>query len=195
MPIAQVSVGGKVTAAKTNEIIGAVNSGLVIPSVAGSGVTVDADTGVVSFAAATAVSLNDCFPPEFTAFDMVLQFNRSTSLSVGLRLRLAGTDNSATKYDLEQHFGNSAASTAGATANATQWANVSGTASTRAAIRATLFSPNTTDYTMGILAGAASGTLVQHFGLLHDVATAFDGLSLIVSTGNITGTIAVRGIA
>ena len=43
--------------------------------------------------------------------------------------------------------------------------------------------------------GTASGTLVQHFGLLHDVATAFDGLSLIVSTGNITGTIAVRGIA
>lgn len=153
------------------------------------------DYYTTAFTASSTVSLDSVFPTRYTSFDVVAQFERSTSLSVGIRLRLSGADNSASNYDLEQHFGSSATSSAGATANGSQWANVSGTAATRAVLRFTLFSPNTTDYTMGILQGAASGTLIQHFGLLHDVATAFDGLSLITSTGNITGTISVRGIA
>lgn len=169
--------------------------GAIIPTVAGTGVTVDTTTGLVSFTAATAVSLNDCFPSGFTKFDIVASFERSASLNAGLRLRLAGTDNAASNYDMEQHFGSSSSSTALATPNATQWANVTGTGSARVVLRATLFEPNTTAHTLGVLHSTSAGTLMQAFGLMHDVATAFDGLSLIAASGNITGTLAVKGLA
>lgn len=175
-------------------------SGLVavVPtSVAGSGVTVNA-AGLVTFTTATAVNVNGCFTSAYANY--LVQFRvptRSVAGQVQLRMRLAGTDNTASEYDYQRLVSSSTntASTTAAAANI--WDSIAG--GNRATQRGefTFFSPAVAvptflDANISDSDATANFARVGYSGW-HRASTAFDGFSLISSTGNITGTLKVYG--
>jgi hypothetical protein len=102
MALSLATVGAKITATFVNLIIARVNrqgvTAIIPTSVAGTTVTVSA-TGVVSFTAATSVSINGCFTTEFDNYEIALNVTSiATAANLELRLRVAGTDLSTSTY-------------------------------------------------------------------------------------------------
>jgi hypothetical protein len=205
LTVNNVSVGGKVTASKTNEIISEVNrmeGQYVIPtSVAGGGVTVDA-VGLVSFSAASSVTVNGCFTSTYANYRVVWDIpTTSANLNITMQLRVSGTS-AATAYDRIVNGGTGAvaAPTMVNNLNQTSWQVA---AATTAQHHSTLdlFRPAVAVGTVGLLSGigltnppTAAGTFaIQQAGLFHRTATAYDGFTLTPSTGTCTGTLRIYG--
>ena len=204
MTVSVVAVGGKITASKQNEIIAEVNRmGLqyVIPTVAGSGVSVDA-TGLVSFTAASSIIVNGCFSGSYANYRVVWDIpTTSTNNAMTMRLRFAGTD-AATAYDRLVLGGTGAAATASVAnnLNQTSWQVAAATTSQHHSTLE-LWRPAVAVATVGVLVGmgttnpptAAATFATQQANLFHRTATAYDGFSLTPSTGTFTGTLRVYG--
>lgn len=200
MAISLVTIGSKITAYITNLIISAVNrqqGSVMIPtSVAGTGVTV-ATNGKVSFTTATTVSINGCFTSEFDTYRVVVDISAtSTSNGGGIRMRLAGTDNSgATSYLGRQSYGTS--STWATAAYATSSFPYAAVAATEHFIIFDINAPALARPTRLQLVGSAfagtTATAETFINGKHNVSTAYDGFSLIPSTGNITGSLVIYG--
>jgi hypothetical protein len=167
---------------------------LITPtSVAGTGVTVSG--GQVSFSAATAVSVNGCFTTTYDNY--LLRFNGVSSVDTNctLRMRASGTDNSAASYGyaLLQGVSGGAGSSQATGQTSVQQALIN-TEGFHAAID--VYSPalaaNTRFQSNG---GKNTGTpyLAVFLGF-HAVASAFDGLTLLPASGNITGSLRIYGL-
>ena len=171
---------------------------IVPTSVAGTGVTVDAK-GRVTFAAATSISLNGVFTSAFDNYHIRMHVqSASAALGGTVRLRASGTDESGTNYSNQQTYTSGATIQTAATASITAWA-FSAVAGTEHATIADLFAPALAKATLMRLnnatftGAAANGT--TDYAARHNLATAYDGLSIIPSTGNMTGTLRVYGLA
>lgn len=193
--MAKTFVSGEVLTASDVNVYLATYMPMIPTSVAGSGVSYNTTTGLVTLTAASSASLNGVFVSPFTRFKIIASFNRSTSLNVSMRLRLSGTDNSAANYDRQLLLAAGASISGASTVNDTDWENFTGTGAGRIAADATIFEPNTTDFTQMMIETTSLGASYIKYGMIHDVATAFDGFSWITSTGNITGSLKVYGLA
>lgn len=202
MTISQVSVGGRVTAAKTNEVINAVNvAGFwqVIPaSVAGTGVSVDA-TGLVSFSSSPTVSVNGCFTSAFRWYRLVVEITTAANV-VGMRLRASGADDSTSNYDRQTLQGTAATASSANATGQTSWGSVCilSASHTEGSSDFVVYNPQRAARTR--LTGtvyssdATTATAAATIGARHRATTQFDGLTLIPGSGNITGTLKVYGI-
>lgn len=197
MTIDVVAVGGKVTAAKTNEIIAALGTIPVVPTVGGTGVTVNA-AGLVTFSASTVVNINGCFTSDFRNYEVVVDIpTTSVALNLTVRLRVAGADNSSAVYDSQALIGATATASASTAVAGTDWGITSGVRAqhastltfiapalaTRTAMKAETWSND---------ASGANSIYITRAGF-HRTASGFDGFSLIASTGNMTGTLKIYG--
>ncbi len=174
--------------------------GLVYPtSVAGTGASLSG--AVVSASSATSISVNGCFTTDFFRYEIGLDLTCSGAAVLGLVMRASGS-NASTAYD-EQH---------NATVNAS---NFPGQALNGSSIplnaqafagkingEIKLWNPATAVATTGlaIIGGQAnpmttSAALIQPMTIQHRTATAYDGFTITPSTGNLTGTVTIRGIA
>ena len=170
---------------------------LITPtSVAGSGVTLSG--GKVSFSAATAVSTNGCFSAAYDNYLVLMDFSAaSVSDNLALRLRLAGTD-AATAYitgltftSFNSNAGGFNGSALGVTGFLGLYNHTSG-----GAARVNIFSPALARKTIftadgGNFEAAGNGRTVQGE---HTTATAYDGFSVLPSSGNVTGSLRVYGM-
>jgi len=202
MAISLVAAFGKVTAAIANNIINMVNrQGLtsMIPTSAASG-TVGA-AGKVTFSGTSSVSVNGCFTSDFDNYLIVFDFTTSSTGTLGITLRAAGTD-AITAYDSNRFQVQAATAVGSQTLNAANWVASGGigitgatqsgelmvfgpflTAATRARVE-----NNITPNPMTATAGLYEGTL------LHRTVASYDGFTLTASTGSITGNVRVYGI-
>ena len=188
-----VSINGNGSVVGVTSVTGAGMDLIVPTSVAGTGVTLSG--GQVSFSAATTVSVNGCFT---TAYDnYLLRFNGVSSVDTNcsLRMRAAGSDNSASSYGYSLLQGvSAAASSSQATGQTSVQIALINTEGFHAAID--VYSPalaaNTRFQSNG---GKNTGTpyLAAFLGF-HAVASAFDGLTLLPASGNITGTLRIYGL-
>jgi hypothetical protein len=181
----------------------ATNATSVVPtSVAGTGVSFSAVTGLVSFSAATSVTVNGCFTSAFANYKLVWDVpTTSTNLNITMQLRASGTT-ATTAYD-RLVLGATGAAATPTVANNLNQASWQVAAATTAQHHSTLelFRPFVAVGTVGILAGngltnppTAAGTFaLQQSNLFHRTATAYDGFVLTPSTGNFTGTVAIVG--
>lgn len=203
MALSLVAVGAKITAAIVNGIINAVNAnglaGVVPTSVAGTGVTLGA-SGKVTVAAATTISINGCFTSAYENYLFIFDLTTSAASGFAVTLRLAGTD-AVTAYDSERFTAINATNAAVQSLNSASWVGSGGMgiagASQSGELR--LYSPalavatrakidnNITPNPMTTSAGMYIGTL------LHRTATAYDGITFTIASGNATGTIRVYG--
>jgi hypothetical protein len=159
-------------------------------------------TGTVSFTSASAISLNNVFTSSYRNYKIVLNVNCSIDgTTCFLKLRASATDSSASYY-----YGLAETSAGGVSAivngnNVTTGlflTKMRNSANARNGADVTLFNPQlametnyavTSGYNNGsIVAGAAGGGA-------HEVATAYDGFTLLASSGNLTGVVYTFGVA
>lgn len=174
--------------------------GAIVPtSVAGTGTTLSGS--VVTATTATSISVNGCFTTAFSLYEVTFDLTSSGAAVLGLTLRVAGT-NAVTAYDQQYN----------ATVNATNFpAQILNAASQALNAQAIIgkyngqirfFNPATAVATTAnmTLGGSANpmtaGTgFIQTSYLQHRTATAYDGFTITPSTGTLTGTLTIRGIA
>jgi len=162
----------------------------------GSG-SVDSN-GTVTFSGASSVSLNGCFTSTYDNYLVNCDFTASASVNILLRLRLNGTDSSAS-YQRQLL---TADTTTVSAAKAIDGSEVLFTPAntSRNSFKMDLFGPALARPTTGqsiagenANVGASIAFRLAAFG--HNVSTAYDGLTIYSSTGNITGTLRVYGYA
>ena len=202
MALSLATVGGKITAAFINAIIGLVNrqgATAVIPtSVAGTGVTLGAG-GKVSFAASTAVSVNGCFNSDFDTYRIEIDSTSSGAAVYTLVERLSGT-NAITAYDLQTNATVNGTNFPEQSLNQTSWTMNAQSFAGKTNMGIDLYNPALAVATTGLatVGGAAnpmttSAALIQVLFLSHRTTTAYDGFTLTASTGTITGSIRIYG--
>ena len=169
---------------------------LITPtSVAGTGVTLSG--GQVTFTAATTVSVNGCFTSTYDNYMMFLNVpSASGNADFNYRMRLAGTDASGANYSYA--YMNVASAFAGVrTLNATSGL-LGGYGASMGHTTVTVQMPALAQRTgMRAIGNAGTGAAYQLYdlGATHDVATAYDGISILASGGaNITGTLRIYGL-
>jgi hypothetical protein len=172
----------------------------VVPTsiVKGASGTASVSTGgAVTFSGTESIALNDVFSSTYQNYYILVVVSGSTSLNVNSRLRLSGTDASDTTY-ASQGLTASATSVSGARVTSQTSINL-GEASTSdsSTMVVTTFRPNLavpTLFNTNFLRNATSNLPAIHFGVgMHVNSTAYDGITFIASTGNITGNIRVYG--
>lgn len=183
---------------------GGVASGLnlITPSTvtATSGTIAINTNGSVSLTTVTtAFSINGVFSSTYKNYLVLMDVVASGSAAVNLRLRAAGTD-SATDY-YTQRLQASSTTVSGSLSSATTSAAIfSGSSDTvPMGIGIWLFGPQLTRQTALRVVNATSFSIAQKVGFqdyvhTHDLATSYDGFSMIYSPQTLTGQIAVYGI-
>lgn len=182
---------------------GGAASELIIPTSAtvdGGGSSVSVVGGLVTFATATAVHVNGCLLAAFRVHDIIIDFTAHVaSVDTQMRLRVAGTDASgATTYGTQRHYHNAAAA-GGGNFNSDRWLvdTASGLVSVKNCASVRLIGAAQAVATDGTSDGtniaSTSSMFVFHNGLYHSAATAYDGFTIYVASGTISGTLSVEG--
>lgn len=200
MTLSLATVGAKITAAFMNLIIGQVNAqgltGVVPTSVAGTGVSVGA-SGKVTVTAATSASINGCFTSTYDKYLIVMSLTGSSTGALTYRMRLAGTDNSAAQYGVQIVQGSSSTAAAAAATAGTSGQLSPGVSTTGLRIDLDVWEPalavNTFVMSKFIAITSTSAMIVGLEGGQHNVATAYDGITFIPTSGTLTGSIRVYG--
>lgn len=164
-------------------------------SVAGAGVVLGSG-GLVTFTAASSVSLNGCFTSAFANYKIVIVGTAQTAASgVSVRLRAAGVDASAANYSWSRGFDDVTARTVFTSAGATSWVLSPEGANYQDRLEEiTLANPGTAARTIGRGVGAMGSTMrTADYAWQHSLATAYDGLSIFTGAGTFTGTVKVYG--
>ena len=176
----------------------------IVPSsvAVGSGTGSASTTGTVTFSGASSISLNNCFSSAYDNYRVILNINtNSADATINLKMRASGSDNS-----LYYSYGRIIVVRSGGSGTengydvTTGWAIGQVDADAQAHFfSATLdiCSPYLSQYTTLNQVGSFISTSTQIYGTAgggaHGQQIVFDGLSIIPTAGNITGTLFVYG--
>ena len=178
-----------------------VASGLPSWAAASSGALTKVSTGAGNFTSVSSVSLDGVFSATYDYYRVVLWYISDNEVALTLRWRISAADNTgANNYGVtrstDTNGTNSYVSNVAATSN-TLSARNNGDAN---AISMDIFNPflstrPTTLNGVGWSRGSNSGdgTATINFAGFKAVNTSFDGFSLIIASGTITGTMKVYG--
>jgi hypothetical protein len=146
-----------------------------------------------SFSAVSAVNFsNNVFTSEFANYKFIFNAVHSESSNTRIRFRTNGTDNSNSNYNTQLLSG-SASTTAASAGTAGQQFGLNDS-SLKSNAEILIFDPQLAVNTRA-LATTLNGTLaVRLMGCEFTATTVFDSLSLLVSTGTISGTMSVYGL-
>ena len=154
------------------------------------------------FAAASSVAVNNCFTSIYTNYRVMFYATGSTGLTVSLRLASGGTaqaSGSNYSYISFRALSNNTSGIGDVSEAANEWVftQIDDTGFPGAAF-VDLFGPATTNRTLGInnMTIAKTTTSEAQFrtmGVAHQQAAAYDGIALVLNTGNITGRVCVYG--
>jgi hypothetical protein len=180
-------------------VTGAGGLRLVTPtSIANSGGSASASGGAVTFTGVSSISLNGVFTSAYDNYLIVMRVTCSTSANILGRFRLSGTDASgATDYRYASvRAGSNTDTLSGTDRSDGQAFLYFGFGTTSASsIVSSIFGPNLAVSTnlIGQSTYFLTGFNIYNVGNIHIPGTAYDGISLIPSTGNATGNIRVFG--
>lgn len=146
-----------------------------------------------SFTSVSSFNINNVFSSTYDNYVIHIRATVSAAGNLDFRLRLSGTDSTAS-YGRQVHYGQGATS---ASFKETGQGFFRATGDANGGVyNLQLFSPGLAEDT-GFLcqAGIALGTpdVVQNIFGVHDVATAYDGLTLLVASGTMTGKVKIYG--
>jgi len=170
-------------------------------SIANSGGTATLSGAAVTYTGVNSVSLNGVFTSTYSNYRIVL---RPTAVSandivISLRLRAAGTDASGTDYATQRTVSTSTSVTGAVSAAQTSGRLLFNTSvyGTYGAVTADIFGPQSASatlytYTSHYLDNAGN-KYVETAGGSHNLATSYDGLTLLPSSGTMTGTVRIYG--
>ena len=151
-----------------------------------------------SFSAVASQSVNDVFSATYSNYVILVNTTGSANQQVNFRLRVSGTD-STTAYGSQSVVGDGS-TLFGSRITPGFWQGNDIRSGERHLIRYELFNPQAAADTFGfqktasIVVGDTTQISQTNFTLVHDVATAYTGFSLIASTGTMTGTVQIYGV-
>ena len=159
----------------------------------GTSASINADGGV-DFTAVTSLSLNGVFTSEIDNYLIVCDSDASTDLGLRSRLRVSGSDASGSNYT-RQYLYADGTSRVGLRDSTTfgQFSYVS--AANWSGFHLHMYGPalaQPTAYRSVTVAGYLGG-YIEDSAITHSLSTAYDGITIYTSTGNITGNVHVFG--
>lgn len=177
--------------------VGATGMSTIIPSAVAGG-TADS-AGLITFTSSSGVNIDGCFTSSYRKFKVELSVQTLSSAVVYLQLRAASTTDTSSVYDKQRFLASSSSASAGQQLAQARWdmgvaaftgysvitmdlANVAQAEATVGRIR-----NDTTPNPMTTAGGYQDSTV------LHRTTSAFDGLAIVASSGNITGWAKVYG--
>jgi hypothetical protein len=153
-------------------------------------------TGAVTFTACTAISLNGCFTSTYQRYKLLISAYASTTSTLNMKFREGTTDKSTSYYGGAHYVQyNNVSGVFNLSNNATNFELIDTMQTSSTGLS---FIDSTIDF-QSALSGAITGQtfeqigIVSYFGYKNQSMSAFDGFSLIPTTGNITGTVSVYG--
>ena len=178
------------------------NSGMVLmrpSSIAFSGVTASITVnGSVSFSAVDSLSLNGVFTSAYDNYMIVARTSSSTGGEMYFRMRTSGTD-STTGYTWQYLYatGTSVSGLRGTSATVGYFSGLDSTL--RDGNTLYLYGPNLTQPTAARCVAAysgyaGSGAGVYDFVTTHSPSSSYDGVTISLSSGTITGLVSVYGL-
>jgi len=162
-------------------------------SIANTGGSASTSGNTTTFTAVTALSLNGIFSASYVNYVIFLNFTQSTTQTLSFRLRAAGTDNTTSNYSFATTTLNTSALSGTDVGNNQNAAVISINDSLQTGINWNIYGP---------FLSTGTPFTSQSFGVLStrgysgrpNVASSFDGLTLIPQSSNITGTVRVYGL-
>lgn len=162
----------------------------------GTSATINANGGV-DVSAVTSVSLNGVFSSTYTNYHLIFSGDQATGVNMRVRMRSAGTDATASSWSRQY-----AAFTGGTATIARTTAMTHGTGFIYSypfgGGFVDIYQPYLATYTMfgsSIIAEDTNDGYMVWNAVQYPVATSYDGLTIDVATGSITGNFAIYGYA
>jgi hypothetical protein len=172
---------------------------LIVPtSVAGSGVSVSA-SGKVTFTAATAVNVNGCFSATYDNYLCVTNVVGSTNnQNLWFRLRASGTDASGSNYT-RQYLAATSTSVFGArstsqTTGFNGWLD-GGRNGSHLYLYGPYLAQPTASRAVTSASEAGGSASIADDACTHSLSTSYDGITLLPSSGTLTGTLTIYGLS
>jgi hypothetical protein len=174
---------------------------IVPPTVNFSGGTATANTnGEITFTAATSISLNNVFSSTYRNYRIVVTTHAmSANTNISIRFRNAGTDNSSNLYyqywTIKRISGVIQDNSGGPSTSYALYGKA--TANTYGAWTGDIISPASSSQVTTVNGIGHGGDTTNSYNVfntvLFDATTAFDGLTLLPSSGNMTGAVSIYG--
>lgn len=164
------------------------------------GTSTVATNGTVTFATVAYVSLNGVFTNTYDYYKIFFSYSGSATAANTIRLRSTGTDNTTANYVVGRTYQDDNVGGFQNTGVQTAWGTVPSASVAQYNAEITLVNPKQAAPTQGWhIAGASTSSssgskMVNQSGsMLFQASTSFDGISIIASTGTISGTVQVVG--
>ena len=155
-----------------------------------------------TFSAASAVSVNNCFTSTYDNYRVMLRLTaNSADAGLTMRLRVGGADSSTSIYYAQSTGGYNSTSQTFASGAVSSWevATPKSTLSRYAAAAWDVMDPATAVQTLAVgtstfydFSSPNRWTMLTR-SCWHDTATAYDGFSLLISSGTVSGSLSVYG--
>lgn len=179
------------------------NSGMILmrpTSIVVAGVGATASIGVngsVTFTSATSLSLNGVFTSAYDNYMISIRFTNATgTTTLQYRLRASGTDNSTTNSYVTQELTADSTSVLGGryTANLAYFGTAYATQ--RSGLNMNVYGPFLTQPTASrsVTVGDYLSAYSYDAAHTHNQSTSYDGLTVLLSAGSITGLVSVYGL-
>ena len=148
-----------------------------------------------SFSAVASISLDNVFTGDYDNYRVLVANENSASADRYFRLRVSGTDDTASVYNRQNLSGSGASANAARQGDANAWNMGNQSANQGQSVSATFFRPAEAAWTAGeYFMTRDPATPIFYVGYLsHRASTAYDGLTFYTNTGTMTGTIRVYG--
>ena len=169
----------------------------IVPTVSGSGVTVDS-SGLIILTAASTISVNGL--EGFRELEVEIEGTASSANNqLDVRVRTAaGVDDTSANYHFQAVTGIGSSASAAAVSGGTKWSGMSAATSQRMRLGFVIKSLDQARSTIAHLdydTFPSTTPRIAIEALQHGANTAFGGLTFLTDTGTITGTIRVIGKA
>lgn len=152
--------------------------------------------GQVTFTAVTSLSLNGVFSADFDNYVLSARYDASASLTLRARFRASGTDNSTASSYVIQSIQAAGTSVSGSR-NTQDYANMAfGWGPQRNGSHVSFYGPFLAQPTA---ARSVSGmdyasAIIEDTAFTHNQSVSYDGLTVYIVGGNITGALQVYGV-
>jgi hypothetical protein len=161
---------------------------------AGTSASINSDGGV-DFTAVTSLSLNGVFTSSFDNYLVVVSYDCSINdVGFTFRMRAAGTDNSTASSYVSQALNAESTTVGGSRSTSTSGQiGVSGDAQNGRHLH--FYGPALAQPTAfrSVGVGSVSGAVIGENAVTHNQSTSYDGFTIFIGSGNITGNIVVFG--
>ena len=165
----------------------------------GSGTSTVNANGSVTFSAASSVSLNGIFTAAYKNYKIIISGGMFTSVDgavIGLRFRASGTSHATNYYFNGLYQQGPSTSGISTGSNQTQWNMTNAYTNLYNVCDMDVYQPFDVQKTLykGTFQsyGTSGGLFVTHTGL-HDQSVSYDGFTITMSTGVVSGTVKVYG--